>query len=97
MLYVQAGRPRQEGGKRRIAPALLIGIIPSSLVGFDPSQGGSEPGNHPLQCFGPVLAESVAPERVRRDLTLLVPVRATLASVLSLHETWAIPTPLRHL
>jgi hypothetical protein len=91
MLYLQAARPWEEGGKRRIAPALLIGIIPSSLVGLDPLQGGSEPGNQPLQCFGLALAGSVAPEQVRRDLALLVPARATLAAVLTLDETGAIP------
>jgi hypothetical protein len=64
---------------------------PFNLVGLDPLQGGSEPGNQPLQCFGPTLAGSVAPERVRRDLALLVPARAPLAAVLSLHETGAIP------
>lgn len=44
-----------------------------------------------FQCFRPAHAGSVAPERVRRDLALLVPARATLAAVLSLYETGAIP------
>jgi hypothetical protein len=30
MLFPQAARPWEEGGKRRIAPALLIGVSPSS-------------------------------------------------------------------
>jgi hypothetical protein len=53
MLFPQAARPWEEGGNRRIALALLIGISPSSFVGLDPLSGGSEPGNQPLPVFSP--------------------------------------------
>lgn len=45
----------------------------------------------PFQCFRPSLAGAIVPARVRWDLALLVPARATLAAVLSLHEKTAIP------
>ena len=49
----------------------------------------------PFQRLRPALAGAAAPARVRRDLALRVPARATLATVLSLHETGAIPASPR--
>ncbi len=54
-------------------------------------RSGATNRNIPFQCLRPALAGAEAPARVRRDLALLIPTRATLAAVLSPYETGAIP------
>lgn len=49
----------------------------------------------PTSDFTRLVLVPVAPERVRRDLALLIPSHATLAAVLSLYENGIIPESLR--
>ena len=52
---------------------------------------GASRETSPFQGLRPALAGTVTPARVRRELALPVPPRATLATVLSLDETGGIP------
>ena len=90
-VFPQAARPRKEGGKRRSTPALLIGIIPSSFVGLDSFYGGSEPQNQPIPAHSPGSCWCGGTCADQVDLALLLPTRANLAAVLSLHKTDANP------
>ena len=66
MLYLRAARPWEEGGKKRIASALKIGITPSSfLLVLTACLEGANREISPSQCFRPALADAVAPARVR--------------------------------